>query len=265
MQSAGAIFVKRRRKSLWLAVLTLAVGVLVLGGWGGWHYSQQHRLVSVQEIDRWRMQALVGHEENAMPALKLAAQSTPSESSIAAQRALGEVLLRKPETAQDGMRYAEKAASQGDMAAQFMLGSAYFDGTGTSTRVPDMARARHWLESAADKKSAPAMYLLGLMHKSGYGGKVDAKQSVQWLAKAVQLDHPEAMFMLANAYANGEGVVKDEQQALRLYKAAAEKENPLAAQVLAMAYHEGGLGLKQDKKESAQMMREVEHILTHPH
>lgn len=263
MQSAGASLVKPRRKLLWLAALV--VGVLGLGGWGGWQYTQQSGSPSVQEIDRWRMQAMVGHEEHAMPALKRAAQSASSESRIAAQRALGEVLLRKPETALDGIRYAEQAANQGDAAAQLMLGKAYFDGTGTRTKVPDMVSARRWLEGAAEKKNAPAMYLLGLMDKAGYGGKVDAKQSVQWFAKAVQLEHPEAMFMLANAYANGEGVAKDEQQALRLYKAAAEHENPLAAQVLAMAYHEGGLGLQQDKKEAAQMMREVEHILSHPH
>jgi hypothetical protein len=34
--------------------------------------------------------------------------------------------------------------------------------------------------------------------------------------------------------------------------------------MLAMMHRDGGLGLKQDTRESEQMMREVAHILSHP-
>ncbi len=253
---------KRQRFPLWLAGLGLVVvvAVVVLGGWGWQRYSQQQVQMSLQQIDRWRMQALAGQEVQALPALRQAAK----ENNVAAQRALAEVLLRKADGVQEAVHFAELAAAQGDVAAQYMLGKSYFDGTITATRLPDMARARHWLESAAEKKSTSAMYMLGLMHQAGYGGAVDFARATQWFAKAVQLGHAEAMFMLGNAYANGQGVTQDNQQALRLYKAAAEKENPQAAQVLAMAYHEGGLGLKQDKKEADQMLLEVAHILSHP-
>ncbi|MBI3229971.1 MAG: sel1 repeat family protein [Burkholderiales bacterium] len=249
------------RKSVWLLPLIfVAISVAALAGWWWQSYSKNQEQITLQQIDRWRMQAMAGQGAQAIPELKRAA----AENRVAAQRALAEVLLHKLETAQEGMRYAEQAANNGDVAAQYMLGKAYFDGSGTITRVPDMARARHWLEVAAEHQHAQAMYLLGLMHKSGYGGSVDYAASVKWLARAVQLGHPEAMFMLANAYHDGQGVAQDQQQALRLYQAAAEKENPQAAQVLAMAYRDGSLGLKQDKAESEQMMREVAHILSHP-
>ncbi|MFZ6801021.1 tetratricopeptide repeat protein [Undibacterium sp. Di24W] len=249
------------RKTPWLFGLVIVMlCALAFSAWQWQIYRKNQEQIGMQEIDRWRMQAMAGQVAQAIPQLKHAA----NENNVTAQRALAEVLLHKLETAQEGARYAEQAAVAGDVAAQYMLGKAYFDGSATATGAPDMAKARHWLELAAENQHAPAMYLLGLMYKSGYAGRVDYILSVKWLARAVQLHHAEAMFMLANAYHDGQGVTRDQKQALRLYQAAAEKENPQAAQVLAMAYRDGTLGLKQDKNESEQMLREVAHILSHP-
>jgi TPR repeat protein len=260
MCSVG-LFKRNRGKTVWFIFLSLILfSGLVLGARQWKNYRENHNQHKLQEIDRWRMQAMAGQVELAIPQLKQAA----SEHNISAQRALAEVLLHKLNTAQEGARYAEQAAQAGDVLAQYMLGKAYFDGSASKTGVPDLLKARHWLEKAAENQNESAMYLLGLMYKSGYAGSVDYALSAKWLARAVQLDHAEAMFMLANAYHDGQGVAQDQQQALRLYQAAAERENPQAAQVLAMAYRDGALGLKQDKKESEQMLREVEHILSHP-
>ncbi len=257
MQSQQAV--KRQGVRVWLALLAL-LGSIAAGIWGWQHYRQQQVQLNLQQIDRWRMQALAGQETQALPALRQAAK----DGNAMAQRSLAEVLLRKADGAPEALQFAEQAAAQGDVLAQYMLGKAYFDGTVTANRMPDMAKARHWLESAAEKKNTSAMYLLGLMHQAGYGGPVDYPHANQWFAKAVQLGHAESMFMLGNAFANGQGVKQDNQQALRLYRAAAEKENPQAAQALALAYQQGGLGLQLDKKEADQMLLEVAHILSHP-
>lgn len=255
MQDEAIIRAAMKYKN-WLAVLS--VGALFLLG------TQYPRFaaadLSPQQVDRLRMQALAGQQAQTVPTLKQAAE----HGNLLAHRALAEIFLRHPQTAQEGVQFAENAAKNGDALAQFMLGKAYFDGTATSTHVPDMARARHWLELAAERKHANAMYLLGLMHKAGYTGKIDFYLAAQWFARAVQLDHADAMFMLGNAYHAGEGVKQDELQAVRLYQAAAKKEHPLATQTLAMAYRDGGLGLAQDKKEADIMMMEVAHILSHP-
>lgn len=236
-------------------VLAVAVGVAT----AFWYLPGASANLSPEQVDRLRMQALAGQTQG-LPDLRKAAR----RGNLAAQRAVAEVLLRQPETAAEGVQFAEMAAAQGDVQTHFMLGQAYFSGNASGRRLPDMARARHWLELAAERKHAQAMYLLGLMHKSGYTGQVDLHQAVQWFARAVQLRNADAMFMLGNAYQAGEGVAADQAQALRLYKAAAELEHPLAVQTLALAYRDGGLGLKPDKREADLMMMEVAHILSHP-
>lgn len=249
--------VKSLRWRVGLGLLLALCTLLAVNWFVGQH---AHASLLPQQVDRLRMQALAGQEAQALPALKQAAK----QNNILAQRALAEIFLRHYETAQEGVHYAESAAKNGDALSQLMLGKAYFSGMAASTRVPDMPRAQHWLELAAEKKNANAMYLLGLMHKNSYLGQPDLSLSVKWLARAVQLGDPDAMFMLGNAYHEGEGVQKDEAQALRLYQAAAEKEHPLATQTLALAYQNGELGLQQDKKTAAKMMLEVAHILSHP-
>lgn len=247
-------------KKTWRRGRLAACVVLAGAAAAGWWYSTSQAGLPLQEVDRLRMLALAGQDGQSFAPLKHAAR----QGNVAAQRALAEVMLQRPELAQDGLQFAEDAARQGDVASHYMLGKAYFDGSATGNRVPDMARARHWLELAAEKKHAGAMYLLGLMHKNGYGGTPDASMAAQWFARAVQQGHADAMFMLANAYHDGQGVAADEKQALRLYQAAAEKEQPQAAQTLALAYRDGALGLRQDKREAELMMMEVAHILSHP-
>lgn len=230
-------------KRKWAAAALLSA---VLAG-GGWQYLAS---VSPQQIERMRM------------AGDASALRWPAWSGNAlAQRALAQVLWREQRA--DAIRWAQRAAQQGDAGAAWMLGRAYFDGGADAAHKPDYAAARRWLEQAAQAGHADAMHLLALMHKNGYGGAVDLRRSAQWLAQAVKLGHADAMFLLGNAYHDGQGVARDEQQALRLYQAAAEKEQAQAAQMLAQSYAEGRLGLRQDAREAALMMREVEHILSH--
>lgn len=237
-------------------VLLLSLAMAVFGYY---NYLTLQPDLPLQQVDRLRMLALAGQDAQALPMLKQAAR----QGNLAAQRALGEVFIQRPKAWQEGLRYLEEAARRGDVHAHFLLGKASFDGKASTNRGPDLPRARHWLTLAAEREHADAMYLLGLMHKGGYGGAVDFALAAQWFARAVQADHADAMFMLGNAYSAGQGVSQDEKQALRLFQAAAEKGQAQAAQMLALAYREGGLGLKQDKKEADLMMLEVAHILSH--
>lgn len=244
--------------SRWRTPLAVFLALLLLAALLGWWRTQTN--LSAPQVDRLRMQALVGQDIPALPQLRQAA----GRGNLLAQRALAEVLLRRHDLAAEGVQFAEMAALRGDAAACFLLGRAYFEGGATTNRIPDMGRARHWLELAAEQKHAAAMHLLGLMAKNGYGGQADNLLAARWFARAVQLGHADAMFLLGNAYQAGEGVKQDTQQALRLYQAAAKQEHAAAAQTLALAYRDGQLGLTQDKREAELMLLEVEHILSHP-
>ncbi|WP_338846094.1 tetratricopeptide repeat protein [Massilia sp. W12] len=232
-------------KRVWLAAAALSAMALAAGGW---HLSR----ATPAQIERLRMAG-----EDSAPRLRWHAWSGDAQ----AQRALAQVLWRKQR--EDALYWAQRAAAQGDVEAAWMLGRTHFDGSARADHRADYAKARAWLTQAAQGGHAGAMHLLALMDKNGYGGAVNLPRSAQWLAQAVKLGHADAMFLLGNAYHDGQGVARDEQQALRLYQAAAEKEQAQAAQMLAQAHAEGRLGLRQDAREAALMMREVEHILSH--
>ncbi len=82
-----------------------------------------------------------------------------------------------------------KAAEQGDMDAQHLLGCLYDLGLG----VPeDLKQAAYWYRKAAEQGHAEAQYNLGIMLHTGDGIPQDKAQGVQWLRKAAAQGYPEA-------------------------------------------------------------------------
>ncbi|TNC78407.1 sel1 repeat family protein [Janthinobacterium lividum] len=59
-------------------------------------------------------------------------------------------------------------------------------------------QARALFEQAAGQGSGPAAYYLGLMHKNGMGGPQDGAAALRWLEQAAQRGVAPAMFILAN-------------------------------------------------------------------
>lgn len=59
-------------------------------------------------------------------------------------------------------------------------------------------QARVLFEQAAGQGSGPAAYYLGLMHKNGMGGPQDKAAAMRWLEQAAQRGVAPAMFILAN-------------------------------------------------------------------
>ncbi|MEF2265529.1 hypothetical protein V3C40_01940 [Janthinobacterium sp. LS2A] len=59
-------------------------------------------------------------------------------------------------------------------------------------------QARTLFEQAAGQGSGPAAYYLGLMHKNGMGGPQDGAAALRWLEQAAQRGVAPAMFIVAN-------------------------------------------------------------------
>ncbi|MDN2675812.1 hypothetical protein [Janthinobacterium sp. SUN033] len=59
-------------------------------------------------------------------------------------------------------------------------------------------QARALFEHAAGQGGGPAAYYLGLMHKNGMGGPQDSAAALRWLELAAQRGVAPAMFIVAN-------------------------------------------------------------------
>jgi len=63
---------------------------------------------------------------------------------------------------------------------------------------PSQPQARALFEQAAGQGSGPAAYYLGLMLKNGMGGPQDSAAALRWLELAAQRGVAPAMFIVAN-------------------------------------------------------------------
>ncbi len=216
--------------------------------------------VSAAQIERWRLQAR--GEGNA--AAENSLYHWASSGNATAQRALGEVLLRRSEAAKntEALNWLKRAALQGEPLAQRGLGKLYLAGNAPVAR--DYFAARQWFNAAARAGDGGAAYYLGVMDRNGYGAPQDFARALVWLNIAAQQDVVEAMFLLGNAYAAGEGVAQDRAIAMQWYQQAADQEHPEALQQLAIAYRDGRDGMKRDNAAFETHVMEVSHSLKHP-
>jgi uncharacterized protein len=216
--------------------------------------------VSVAEIERWRLQARgegYAVAENSL-------YHWASSGNATAQRALGEVLLRRSAAAQhtEGLNWLTLAALQGDSLAQRGVGKLYLAGNSPVAR--DYFAARRWFNAAARAGDGGAAYYLGVMDRNGYGAPQDFARALVWLKIAAQQNVVDAMFLLGNAYAAGEGAPQDRETAMKWYQQAADQEHPEALQQLAMAYRDGSNGMQRDNAAFEAHVMEVSHSLKHP-
>jgi uncharacterized protein len=110
----------------------------------------------------------------------------------------------------DSVSKVRKAAYQGYVNAQFMLGEMYARGEG----VPqDYGQAATWFRKAADQGDAAAQFILGMMYDGGNGLPQDHDQATAWYRKAANNGHALAQFNLSVMYYKGEGVPQDYGQA----------------------------------------------------
>jgi len=116
-------------------------------------------------------------------------------------------------------------ANQGDVGAQYALGTRYIKGIGVSR---DYKQAVKWYRKAAKQGAAEAQYVLGRMNLNGDGTPKNGKQAAKWFRKAAEQGHVRAQHKLGAMYVIGYGVPQHYKKAVKWLRKASEKGHPLA-------------------------------------
>lgn len=99
----------------------------------------------------------------------------------------------------------------------------------------DYASARIYLRPLADRGSAIAQTMLGVMAARGKGGDTDPAAAVGWWLRAANRGYAPAQLALAKALAKGEGVAANPGQAWLWARLAASSGNGVSAEASAIA------------------------------
>ena len=154
---------------------------------------------------------------------------------------------------QDPDRIAEirRRAGQGDVDAQFTLGTIYsfsqiiFANGGRAGPESDPAEAAKWYRLAARQGHAIAQNNLGSMYAYGRGVPQDDAEAVRWYRQAAEQGAAEAQYNLGLMHANGRGVPENDAEAVKWFRLAAEQGFAPAQNDLGLM-HANGSGVPQD-------------------
>lgn len=113
--------------------------------------------------------------------------------------------------------------------------SAAFDAGVAAYRAGDFAAARAALRPLADRGSAIAETLMGVMAAKGQGRPADPAVAASWWLRAASRGYPPAQLALAKALADGKGVAANPGKAWVWAQLAAEAGNGTAAEASALA------------------------------
>jgi len=99
-----------------------------------------------------------------------------------------------------------KAAEQGHVESQMILGAAYYEGR---LVLQNYDQSLHWYMKAAEAGHAPAQVRLGLSYRFGQGVAVDLEASIGWFLESAMQGNLLGMRMAEVAYYHGQGVEPD--------------------------------------------------------
>ncbi|WP_215404617.1 SEL1-like repeat protein [Janthinobacterium sp. JC611] len=139
--------------------------------------------------------------------LLAAALASPVAAAAPDATARAKVLMRAGEATQPQARALfEQAAAQGGGPAAYYLGLMHKNGMGGPQ---DGAAALRWLELAAQRGVAPAMFIVANLLL-----ETDPEQARHWLDAACDLEYPEALQQKSVALGEGRmGYAHSEEQA----------------------------------------------------
>jgi TPR repeat protein len=147
----------------------------------------------------------------------------------------------------------QKAASDGDVRAQYELGRCYEKSDGVAY---SLSEALKWYRRSAQGGYAPAQFILGYLHDGRHQLDYDHEQVISWYGKAAAQGYAKAQYNLGYYYGHGEdklgrsfpggptvwskiGVPKNPVEALKWYRLAAENGHSNAQYVMGKFYYSG--------------------------
>lgn len=155
-----------------------------------------------------------------------------------------------------GLRWTERAAQQGDVAAQ----TNYFLMCQGDIDAPQESRKQSliWLRNAAELGHAQAQSILGSWYAQGaFGVSKDDAEAFKWYRNAADQGHKQAQFDLGLMYVNERGVPKDNAEALKWFRKAADQGHATAGSMMGQLYECGEEGLPADESEAARWYKQA--------
>jgi len=178
------------------------------------------------------------------------------QGEINAQYSLGTIYYVGKDVPQDyaeAFKWYRKAAEIGLADAQFFLGAMYYNGEG----VPqNYAKGLKWYRKAAEQGEINAQYSLGIIYYNGEGVPQNYAEAAKWYQKAAEQGIADAQFNLGNMYYKGEGVPQNYVKAAEWYRKADEQGYAKAQCMLASIYT-FGKGVPQDFVKSVEWNRKA--------
>lgn len=136
--------------------------------------------------------------------------------------------------AQEVIGLVQQRASQNDLHAQFLCGSALEEGLGTEENKNEAAR---WYRIAGQKGHPIAAHNLSFIHK--YAGRVD--EAVLWTSRAAETGHAKAMNNMGVFYHDGDTILGESRHKAQLwFERAAAAGVPEARENLSDGENTGG-------------------------
>lgn len=125
-------------------------------------------------------------------------------------------------------------AKEDDAKAQYNVGLFYANGLGVQK---DVAQAKRWYEKAAKQGNGAAQYNLAQMyHAEGVKDEHAYEKAKYWYEKSIEAGIKEAYNNLGKLFLEGKGTPKDEQKAFELFKKGAAQGDGMAEVNVAILY-----------------------------
>jgi TPR repeat protein len=166
-------------------------------------------------------------------------EKAAAQGHVGAQHLLG--LMYKsgvdvPKDIAKAVKWLQKAALQGNGGAQYALGHMYANGEGAPK---DVAKAVEWYQMAADQGNIYVQVLLGKIYEDGEGVPKDIAKAIEWYQKAAAQGDAKTQYKLGDMYYKGDGVPKDATKAVEWWKKAAAQGHEAAQGMLGFMYRDG--------------------------
>ena len=127
------------------------------------------------------------------------------------------------------VKYFQKAATMGNVVAQFNLGNCYYF-------MREYNKAVEWYQKASEHNNADAQFNLGVCYAEGSGVSQDWTTAVTWYRKAAKQNHVHAQYNMGDCYEYGRGVPKDFEKAAAWYKKAFDQGDAKAQEALVRCF-----------------------------
>ena len=178
-----------------------------------------------------------------------------------------------PPSRTDGLRWLERAATQGFVEAQALLATLALHGISTNrqgheTRTPqalfdnpvggqpDFASALKWARLAAEGGSADGQAVLGYILSSGPEDMRDPKQGDRWYQKSAEAGCPQGQLGGAMVLARDTSNPDTQAELLKHLSEAADKGLATALYLYGLV-HERGTGVPQDRLAAANCYKQA--------